>query len=239
MYPEDRVLVGVINRKRDLDLLLAEHWYRIPQGRMPRGVHTEYLSFFLSGAAAPRTSLDASSTPSEPAKRTSLPGIHWFAEYRGVELVYRHQLLPKEADHPRANEVYYKIQVGELRAKTPPILNPTRRSLTFIYTTWDRFLLAQTIPDLYSTADFFVDRVYTALESRGVRPSRFWAAEKKDNPFAPGFGVLCERGEVSFSTDPQSGAYWLDPAKTQDAILREILDEITRNGGPVTLSLSI
>ena len=31
MLPEDSVLVGVINRKRDLVYALDQHWYRIPQ----------------------------------------------------------------------------------------------------------------------------------------------------------------------------------------------------------------
>ena len=50
MFPEDRVLVGVINRKRDLAIAQAEGWYRIPQRRMPRGVNAEYIAFFLSRA---------------------------------------------------------------------------------------------------------------------------------------------------------------------------------------------
>ena len=42
MYAEDRVLVGVINRKKDLDQARYHHWYRIPRGRAAKGIHAEY-----------------------------------------------------------------------------------------------------------------------------------------------------------------------------------------------------
>ncbi|MBI5669430.1 MAG: hypothetical protein HZC41_15610 [Chloroflexi bacterium] len=146
MYPEDRVLVGVINRRRDLEHARRDRWYRIPLERMPNGVDVEYIAFYFSRAFKERNG-----------------GIHCFAELRGLELAYRHDLLPNEADHPRANHVYYKVQLGDLIEKNPPVLNPTRRAISFIYTTWDRFACAQTISDLYSQADYFVDRVYYAL----------------------------------------------------------------------------
>ena len=129
MYPEDRVLVGVINRKRDLNYAIEQHWYRIPVKRLHRGIDTEYVAFFLSGKTFKEMS----------------GGVHYFAQVHGYELAYRHQLLPKEASHPRADDQYYRLSLGELQIKQPPILNPTHRPISFIFTTWDRFLLATTI----------------------------------------------------------------------------------------------
>ena len=146
MYPEDRVLVGVINRKRDFEYARRDHWYRIPLERMPYGVDAEYTAFFFSRAFQERNG-----------------SIHFYAELRGLELAYRRDLLPDETDHPRADGVYYKLQLGELIEKHPPVLNPTRRVISFIYTTWDRFASVGTIGDLYSNADYFVDRIYYAL----------------------------------------------------------------------------
>lgn len=148
MFPEDRVLVGVINTRRDLRFMREDRWYRIPQERMPDGVFIDYLAFFLSRTAA--SDFDAS-------------GVHYYARVRGVELAYRHQLIPNSQDHPRADATYYKVQLGDAIARVPPITNPTRRTVAFIYTTWDRFVAAQHITDLYSTADYFVDRIFHAL----------------------------------------------------------------------------
>ena len=152
MDPDDRVLVGVIRRRRDLALLRDAHWYRIPQEQARRGLDADYLAFFLSGGVF----------------REQSGGIHYFARRSGLELAYRRDLLPDEPDHPRAGCIYYKVQVEPLLARIPPHLNPNRRRISFIHTTWDRFVAARTIDDLYSRADYFVDRVYQAR--RGGRP---------------------------------------------------------------------
>lgn len=232
MYPEDRVIVGVINRKRDLTTLLEERWYRIPRERWSRdGVYAEYLAFYLSGSAA----------------RDRDNGIHYFAEVRGVELAHRRDLLPKEANHKRADEVYYKLALSPPQRKTPPILNPTRRPISFVFTTWDRFVNAQTVRDLYSKSDYYVDRIYHALREEGFRPLRTWEAEcrrlaaetEPNTPAAPGLRILCENGTVTAMTDRHSGAFFLDESQDDDAILSAIRAEIARQGGPVTVNIPL
>lgn len=221
MFPEDRVLVGVIQTKRDLAFARNAHWYRIPQEQMPRGVQTEYLAFFLSGKVF-----------GEQSK-----AIQYYAPMRGLELVYRKDLIP-DPTHPRADKVYYRVALGDLVAKTPPITNPTRRPISFIYTTWDRFLMAQIVADLYSSDDFFVDRIFYALRDHGVNPVRLWAAENRSDPFAPGLKILCENGaSVIASTGKASGAYFMDSSATDDAILKAIFQQIASNGGAVTINI--
>jgi hypothetical protein len=223
MYPDDRVLVGVIKRKRDLTTLQQEGWYRIPQARLKRGVHAEYVAFFLSGRVFKERS----------------GGIHYYARRTGLELAYRRDLLPDEAEHPRAADVYYKVQIRELVPKDPPVLNPGRRTVSFIYTTWDRFVQARRIEDLYSRADYFVDRVYHALRSKGYRPERFWETERRSTGHGPGVRVLCEKGPVVALTDASADAFYLDDAQETDAILAEIIAEIAKQGGPLLINVPL
>ncbi|MDX2137631.1 MAG: hypothetical protein SF123_06015 [Chloroflexota bacterium] len=220
MYPEDRVLVGVINRRRDLATARDQHWYRIPQARLPRGIHAEYIAFFLSSVFKEQNG-----------------GIHYFARRKGLELLYRKDLLPEEPDHPRANEAYYKVGLEPLRPKSPPVLNPTRRPISFVYTTWDRFVKASTIADLYSKDDYYVDRIYHALRERGVYSERYWEAEARDTHTPAGVRILCESGVVSATIDRSAGDVFLDSAQPTDAILRQILDRIASSGGTVMLHL--
>jgi hypothetical protein len=222
MYPEDRVLVGVINRKRDLEFARDEHWYRIPQERMPRGVQTEYLAFYLSRAFKEKNG-----------------GIYYFAEHKGLELAYRKDLLPKEAKHARADQVYYRVALSDLMEKVPPILNPSKRPIAFIYTTWDRFVHANQIRDLYSAADYYVDRIYHALRDKGIRPQRIWEAERRDDEYAPGLRILCEQGEVIATTERVGSALLMDPAQQEDEILKAILLRIASSGGPVMVSIPL
>lgn len=133
MYPEDRVLVGVVNRARDAESLLRDLWYRIPLWRMPNGFGAEYLALFFSGQAA---------------RPYSASGIYYFGRLRGIELHLRRHLLPQEVDHPRANEAYYRLHLEVLLRRTPPILNRLGRRVSFIWTTGERFLAAEDISEL-------------------------------------------------------------------------------------------
>lgn len=143
MYPEDRVLVGVIKAKRDFTHVRDDHWYRIPQAQMPYGVDVEVLAFFLSGGVF----------------KSHSGGIYYYAPVTGLELAYRRDLLPDEPEHPRACHVYYRVAIAPLQPKAPPVLNPSKRVISFIHTTWDRFSVARTIADLYSESAGFVPRV--------------------------------------------------------------------------------
>lgn len=147
MYADDRVLVAVLNRKKDFLIARRQHWYRIPQKQMPRGLNAEYIAFFLSG----RTFGERSGT------------IAYFARVTGLELARRSDLLPDESR--RLRDIYYKVQFREMVRKDPPIVNLPARSISFIRTTWDRFVSAENVIDLYDKGDFFVDRVYHALRA--------------------------------------------------------------------------
>lgn len=130
--PDDRVLVGVVNRKRDLDHLTSGRWYRIPVEQMPDGIQAEVMGFYLSRSLG------------------DLGGaVRYYAPVQGVELAYRRWLLPNEADHPRADGIYYRVALGEICERIPPITNPSRYRVHFIRTTWGRFQQAATLHELY------------------------------------------------------------------------------------------
>ncbi len=222
-YPDDRVLVGVINRKTDLTIAQKEHWYRIPKEQMPRGVDVEYIALYLSGYAAKEVG----------------SGIHYYAKKTGLELKYRKDLLPKEASHDRAMNEYYQVQFQGLIPKNPPVLNPTNRRFAFIYTTWDRFVHAEEIADLYSKADYYVDRIYHALRDKKLTVNRYWSTEKRSTGYAPQLRLLCEDGEVVASTDPDEGDVYLNSDEPDDKLFAEIRRRVAEQGGPVLAPVPI
>lgn len=210
MYPEDRVLVGVINRKPDLDHVRHDHWYRIPYGQARHGIHAEYLAFFQSRVFGSENG-----------------GVHYYARRTGHELVRRVDLLPEQPAHPRANQRYYKIQLGELREKIPPITNPTRRAVSFVYTTWDRFVAAEEISDLYSQADFFVDRVFYALRYCGLPSERSWEAEGITDDGGAQLRFQCEAGNLVATTAGSSAPGRIQlPAQLGAAAVQQVIDEV-------------
>lgn len=223
MNSYDCVLVGVIKTWQDFRLVRDKQWYRIPQAQMPRGVKDDYLAFFLSGRDFKKQS----------------GSIPYFARNRGYELHKRKDLIPAEPNHDRAENIYYKVQLGELQTKKLPIVNASKRRFAFIRTTWDRFNEARTIADLYSTDDYFVDRIYHALQSPRLPVERYWDAERPQTDHGAQLRIMCQTGEVIASPQQGEGTVYMNPDDEEDAILAKIRKAIADNDGPVMNSLSL
>jgi hypothetical protein len=223
MYPEDRVLVGVINRKRDFDHVQHEHWYRIPQGRAPHSIDAKYVAFYFSRAFKAQNG-----------------GIYYFAERTGYELVRRRDLLPEEPQ--RADDLYYKLELGSLREKIPPILNPTARAISFIYTTWDRFSTAATIAELYSKADWFVVRVTQVLKDLGITPELVW--QEDDTERISQLRIACQNGIVLATTgEAAAGILAMSPDQNDsdeavNAAVQSIREAVALLGGPTFVNVA-
>jgi len=130
--PYALILVGIIPEPRDLEIARLLGWYRIPYRFAPKVVQVDYLAFYQ---------------PTNFGEGHS-GRIEVFAEVMGVELTTRAELIKDELEHPRANEEYYKIQVGPLQRLVKPIMAEEWKRITFLYTTGELFSKADTIRDL-------------------------------------------------------------------------------------------
>ena len=186
MHPEDRVLVAVMNRPQDFELARSEGWYRLPERKATAGAFFEYLAFYFTAAFA-----------------EDKWAIHYYARRLGHELVTRRELLPGEPDHPRADEPYYKLQLGPLQMREPPIVSLRWRRISFIHTTWDRFEVAEEINDLFVEGDQFVDRLYHALRESGMPPERQFPVRESGVEYLADLALPCQNGVVSISVTPE------------------------------------
>jgi hypothetical protein len=146
MYPEDRVLVAYVPHPADFALVQEQGWYRIPQQFAPKGLHAEYVAFYFGRQFGPHKW-----------------AVHYYGRNLGHELVRRVDLLPDQPTHPRAEQLYYKIQLGPLVQRPQPILSLRWRRVLFIHTTWDRFEMAHELNDLFLEGDGLVDRQFAVL----------------------------------------------------------------------------
>lgn len=126
------ILVGVIPSPRDLEITRLLGWYRIPRRFAPKVVQVDYLAFYQPQAFG----------------KGHECRIEFFAEVRGVELATRAELIKDEPHHPRAQEEYYKIQVGALQRLPKPILADKWKRITFLYTTGELLARAEIVNDL-------------------------------------------------------------------------------------------
>lgn len=148
------VLVAVVNNADDLRRAAAEGWYRIPQRRAPRRVGADFLAFYQTGAFRDQ---DEAQT------------VTYYAPTRRYRLVTRRELLPEEAEHPRAGEYYYRIDIGPLHRLERPVPATTFRRVTFIHTTLDCLLTAGDVRELFREDDPF-EQLWTALREHQLRP---------------------------------------------------------------------
>ncbi|MDQ3004063.1 MAG: hypothetical protein M3R47_01565 [Chloroflexota bacterium] len=131
LSPTSLVLVCLLPSPRDLEIARLLGWYRIPLRTAPKVVAVDYLAFYQ---------------PSTFGERGGK--IEFVAQVRGHELTTRAELFKDEADHPRAKEEYYKIQLGGLERLSQPIIADKWRRLTFLYTTGEYLLNAKLLNDL-------------------------------------------------------------------------------------------
>lgn len=134
--PSSLVLVCLLPSPRDLEIARLLGWYRIPLRTAPKVVAVDYLAFYQPSAFADRGGR-----------------IEYVAQVRGHELTTRGELLKDEADHPRAREEYYKLQIGALEKLKEPVKSEKWKRLTFLYTTGEYLLKAKTLNDLVVDGD--------------------------------------------------------------------------------------
>jgi hypothetical protein len=172
---DERVLVAVVPSPADWARIRDEHWYRIPVTRAPRQVAVQYLAFYHT------------------ARFSELRWqIHYYAPVLRYEVTSRRELLPDEPDHPRADALYYRVQLGPLMALPHPVSSLKMRRITFISTTLDRLLSAQEVAELWPR-ETARDRLWRALKMREIEARRDYTIREGKVTYRADLAVLGPR----------------------------------------------
>jgi len=179
------VLVAVIKRKRDLAILKEEGWYRIPVSTAPRRWPPKWIAFFQ--------------------------GVQWGQEcginyYAPVDRIYRaprRELFPNEIVSQRSDKPYYKILLGPLQNCEPPLAGRRPQVIVFIPTTWQKFVTAEAINDLYDDSPL-EDLLWNELKKRNIPAERQWRVDVRTKHYYVDFALFCQKGSVAIETDGDS-----------------------------------
>jgi hypothetical protein len=133
MPPDEdkKVLVAIMNSPRDFAIARDEHWYRLPVKRAPKDLEVDYLALYQTRVFGEEKW-----------------AINYYAEVRGISIARRRDLLPGEPTHPRADDDYYRIAIGELQRLPRPVVSRRWRRITFVATTLGKLLSASEMADI-------------------------------------------------------------------------------------------
>ena len=214
MNSTDLILVVILKDKRDLEIARVLGWYRIPVKSAPKTVAVDWLAFYQTAKFGDEKW-----------------AIHYIAPVRGHELATRAELLRTQPDHPRANEQYYKIQIGPLERLPRPIPSRKWRRLTFVYTTGEKLLAAEELNDLIIQSSER-EMMWQALRERGLQ------AEKQYETRSGGeidLALLCALGTLGITLgetptgkvkELKDWEYLTFPEATVNANLPEVVQTI-------------
>jgi len=180
------VLVGVVKSPRDLKIALQKHWYRVPVKSAPpllREQKVRYLAFYQN------------KTFGEAGCR-----IEWYAEVSGAKIVRRKELIPTEKSHPRANELYFKLELSDLRKTPQPIISQRKRPIVFIPTTTFKLLHATEINDLFADSPL-EEELWRALKAEEIPAERQYFVGRSPNLFALDFALFCKNQNLDVECD--------------------------------------
>ena len=144
------ILVAIIPTPEDLQVARMLGWYRIPARSAPRILNVDFIAFYQPAAFGNRKWR-----------------VDFLAPVLGHELTTRIELLKEEYDHPRADEEYFKIQLGSVVPLKVSIRAGDWRRFTFLYTTGEYLKGASYLTDL-TVAPAERRRLWKALRERGA-----------------------------------------------------------------------
>ena len=159
LSPSALILVAIIPSPDDLQVARILGWYRIPFRTAPRILNVDYLAFYQPACFQ--------------ANRWQ---VEYFAPVLGHELTTRAELL-REKDHPRADEEYFKIQLGSLCSLSQPIQAGDWKRFTFLYTTGEYFQQARELTDL-TVKPSERRQLWKALRDRGEKDMPYHASRE-------------------------------------------------------------
>ena len=178
MIEDKKVLVAILNNRRDFKIAREEHWYRIPVKTAPRRWKADYLAFYQTKVF-------------EKEKWA----INYYAEIKGFEKSKRIELLPEEKNHPRALEDYYKIILGGLTPLDKPVISQKWRRITFISTSLNRLKKAQEINDLFMESPL-EEKFWYEMKKNKIEAERQYLIGEGKIKYCLDFAVFCQKGKI-------------------------------------------
>lgn len=181
--PPKEVLVAILKEKSDLGILREQGWYRVPVETAPQRWPPKWLAFYQPSVFG-----------SDAFK------VRYYGEVDRIEVVKRSMLFPNEIPSALSEKEYYRLTIKELAELSEPIPLPRPRRLVFIPTTWEKFVLAEQINDLFDNSHL-EDLLWAQFKRWKMLAERQWWEIAEENHYFLDFALFCNQGRIDVETD--------------------------------------
>lgn len=175
------VLVALLNRVPDFEIVKTEGWYRIPVDSAPalvRDGRVKMLAFYHSSAF-------------ELEKYS----IRWVANVKNIEILTRQELFPNEIPNPKSGRSYYKIELYNLRELEQVIFSPKNQRILFLTTSPKKLFSATQINQLFEM-DAKHELVWNLLQSLEIKPELEFPFTCNKKVIIADFAIFCRKKTI-------------------------------------------
>lgn len=199
------LLVAILNHPSDFDILRTHGWYRIPVSSVEKWLHKRWPPKWLAWYQTKPFGNEAFA-------------VRYFGEVIDIRIVRRSQLFSDYRNDPKAQHRYYQIFVKSIQTLPQPIFSRRFRRIVFIPTTWEKFIAAVEINDLYDESPL-EDRLWAELKRWSIAAERQEFVEARGQDYALDFAIYCAKGKLDLETDGDS--WHANPEKAAKDNLRD------------------
>jgi len=201
----NEVLVAIINNWHDFSIANKHNWYRIPVSSAEKWLKNRWPPHWLAFYLTKIFGKDAYS-------------INYYAKVVNIRKVRRWQLFPDEAVNVKTRKRYYQIFTEPLKRLPQPVFSRRYRRIIFIPTTWEKFINAVEINDLFDESPL-EDRLWSEFKRFKINAERQEFVKVNNSHYALDFAIYCESGKIDVETN---GNFWhANPEKAAKDNLRD------------------
>jgi very-short-patch-repair endonuclease len=212
---KDELLVGIVNKISDFEIIQNQHWYRIPIEKTNKSLKNRWppmwIAFYYTNAI----------------KEFPQMIIH-FARVKAISEASRRELFPVVKQSYKSERNYYKISFDKVESLPKPILSRRWRRIIFIQTTYKKFINAVEVNDLFDGSRL-EDKLWAEFKRNGVSAERQEVVKVDERFYFLDFAIHCKKGKLDIETDGDK--YHHHPEYATKVNLRN--NDLTSNGWSV------
>jgi len=187
MGKRGEVLVAIMNKSQDMIIARDRQWYRIPvssvKSLLKERWPPKWLAFYQTKAFGDEAY-----------------AVNYYARVLHIRRVFRWQLFPDEPKHEKTQRRYYQLILSPLKRLPQSIYSRRWRLIVFIPTTWEKFVTASEINDLFDESPL-EDRLWAELKRLKIYAERQQFVQVAQRLYALDFAIYCASGKVDVETD--------------------------------------